>query len=219
MLSSSEMESLKNEGWLKKNINITSKHELLNVGKFLGLPVPSRTNGNLIEELRPIEKREAHKNSLSSRYGTNNFPLHTDTAYRKVPVRYIILYAKNPGSGRRPTLLVDGFKSIDETISKKLESAIIKIKNGKYSFICNMLEVNNLGHYCLRLDQDCMIPATRESAEVLDEYIDLLAKQKQLEISWNTGDLLVIDNWRMLHGRGKAESKDDNRLLYRLNLL
>lgn len=219
MLSPIENEKLKNDGWVTKRINSVSKQEILRIGEFLGQPIPSRINGDLIDELRPIEKNQANKNSLSSIYGTKGFPLHTDTAYRKVPVRYIILYAKNPGSGRRPTLLVDGFQSIDRSISKsKLESAIFKIKNGRYSFLCNMLETNEKGNYRLRFDQGCMIPATRESSVVLNQFIKLLEEQQTIEVNWTAGDLLIIDNWRMLHGRGTAQIKDDDRLLYRLNI-
>jgi alpha-ketoglutarate-dependent taurine dioxygenase len=219
MLSIAEIEKIRKEGWLKKNISLVSKLELLKIGEMLGHPISSRMNSGLIDELIPLDKSYASKNSLSFNHGTKGFPLHTDTAYKKNPVKYIILYMKNPGSGSRPTLLVDGYESIKTPLIKlKLESAIFKIKNGKYSFLSNMLE-NTPSGIRLRFDQGCMIPATRDSSIILNEYIEILRRQQMSLVDWSTGDLLIIDNWRMLHGRGTAKNDDSDRLLYRLNIL
>jgi len=221
MFSSVEIEILKKEGWIKKNIHLSSKNEIIQIGELLGKPISSRINGDLVDELRPLGIKEAQKNSLSSLYGTDTFPLHTDTAYKKIPVRYIILYAKNPGRGKRPTLLIDGHKIIDSEIDKDLLlTTILKIKNGKYSFLSKILELDEKEDvYRIRFDQGCMIPATNESKLILNKYISILNQQKIIEINWELGDLLVFDNWRMLHGRGKSVVEDKDRLLYRLNIL
>lgn len=220
MLSLVEIEMLKKEGWIKKNIGISSKEEIIQIGELLGKPIPSRVSGDLVDELRPTGIEEAKKNSLSSLYGKNRFPLHTDTAYKTIPIRYLILYAKNPGGGKRPTLLVDGLKLIDSGMDKNLLlSAIFKIKNGKYSFLGKMFEIDKMEEvYRIRLDQGCMIPATKESRMIFEQYVSVLDRQKKIEVKWESGDLLVLDNWRMLHGRGNSATEDDDRLLFRLNI-
>jgi alpha-ketoglutarate-dependent taurine dioxygenase len=220
MLSPDDIKILDSEGWIKKNIGIASKEELLYIGELLGQPVSSRNNNVLIDELRPLEKNQAKINSLSSKFGTKSFPFHTDTAYKKIPVRYIILYAINPGAGHRTTLLVDGLRIFDLKVNKsKLESAIFKIKNGRYSFITNMIEINKDATYRIRFDLSCMIPATRESIVMLNKCKKLIEGQEIIELEWVKGDLLILDNWRMLHGRGSVQVNDDDRLLYRLNIL
>ena len=39
---------------------------------------------------------------------------------------------------------------------------------------------------------------------------------KRITIDWSEGDLLIIDNWRMLHGRGSAITIDSDRLLIKM---
>jgi hypothetical protein len=39
--------------------------------------------------------------SLSSLYGYNEFPFHTDVAYWPAPAKYLAFYCINPGSGKR----------------------------------------------------------------------------------------------------------------------
>jgi alpha-ketoglutarate-dependent taurine dioxygenase len=219
MLISNEIEILVKEGWVKKNLKSTSKSELIEIGRKLGEPVSSRAKGDLVDELRPLAQIKANRNSLSSLYGTGSFPLHTDTAYKRTPVRYILLYAKKTGAGNRVTFLTDGFQSIDNNVSKtELESTVFKIKNGKYSFLGSMLCRSDLGEYFIRLDQGCMVPATRESRVVFHTYLESLDQQPKIEVNWEEGDLLIIDNWRMLHGRGPSLSYDADRLLYRMNV-
>lgn len=37
--------------------------------------------------------------------------------------------------------------------------------------------------------------------------------------TWRPGLVLVLDNWRMLHGRGPSEAPDSDRELYRISIL
>ena len=58
-----------------------------------------------IRDIRPESKDSAKTNTLSSRYGTDAFPFHTDTAHWERPARYLALYCIDAGEGHRATLL------------------------------------------------------------------------------------------------------------------
>lgn len=220
MLSIGELELLNKDGWILKNINLKEKSDLLKISKLLGEAVPSRINGDLIDKLSPIEINDANPNSLSALNGTGNFPFHTDMAYQKKPARYIILYVANPGPGNRPTLLIDGYKLIDNLKAYFDLNGVFKVKNGKKSFLCNFFEKDEeTGVYRIRMDQGCMTPVTRHSILLFKRIWELIDKEKPHTIVWEQGDLLIFDNWRMLHGRGSSNIPDSNRTLYRINII
>lgn len=62
-----------------------------------------------VRDIRPQPISLAKTNTLSSRYGTEAFPFHTDTAHWDQPARFLALYCVNPGAGKRPTLLQDSY--------------------------------------------------------------------------------------------------------------
>jgi Taurine catabolism dioxygenase TauD, TfdA family. len=101
------MKELEEVGYIKHNIPGLIKKDLIAIAEQIGIPVKTRFGAEVIDRLSPKEKKDAHNNSLSRIYGLNSFPLHTDTAYFKIPVRYILLYSINPGTGDRPTYFYD----------------------------------------------------------------------------------------------------------------
>jgi len=60
-----------------------------------------------------------------------------------------------------------------------------------------------------------MEPVTSESAEVMRLFEYGRNRQKIVEHDWEPGCLLVIDNWRVLHGRGNREAADPSRKMMR----
>ncbi len=62
-----------------------------------------------IRNICPQLRAEAKPNTLSSRYGMGPFPFHTDVAHWLLSARFVILYCQQPGSGARPTLLLDSW--------------------------------------------------------------------------------------------------------------
>lgn len=208
---------LEKEGFVKINKPNLRDDELIHISNMIGLPVDSRIGGYIIDRLSPKKKEAAHKNSLSNIHELNSFPLHSDTAYYKIPVKYIMLYCKNPGVGDRPTYLYDTYQLInkDEEFRFKLANTIYKVINGRNSFLTTL---HNPNMSFFRLDRDCMRSITDEGEELLKEIDTLIQKDDIQEIKWSLGDLLIIDNWRFLHGRGSSKSEDLDRLLYRISI-
>jgi alpha-ketoglutarate-dependent taurine dioxygenase len=67
----------------------------------------------------------------------------------------------------------------------------------------------------IRYDPGCMVPQGSES-EASAKLIAHRAKEVGFTaVHWRTGDVLVIDNWNALHGRGRgvSEASSDRKLL------
>lgn len=192
-------------GWL------ASKDQLLDLAKSLGTPRAMRSAGELIEELRPQEEGMANKNSLSSRHGKRVFPFHTDCAFWLVPPRYLILRATGNSSGT-PTRIaqVDWLNDAPDLL-ERARTSIFKVINGRQSFLSPILERN-----FLRFDRDCMIPGTSGSHTLFQELDAAIPQSKILDVEWSDGFCLVIDNWRVLHGRSSCEDENGTRVLNRV---
>ncbi|MEH2250350.1 TauD/TfdA family dioxygenase [Nostoc sp.] len=86
-------------------------------------------------------------------------------------------------------------------------SAIIPSRCGKYQvFINSLLPTKQLSPKILKFEDDSEIPE-----EVVSE-LNEIAEKITTEISWRKGDILMIDNTRILHGR--RAFADDQRDIY-----
>ncbi|WP_431809857.1 TauD/TfdA family dioxygenase [Brevibacillus agri] len=213
------IKELEDVGYIKLNIPGLNEEDLIAISNQIGIPIRTRLGAEVIDRLSPKEKKDAHKNSLSRNHGLNSFPLHTDTAYFKIPVRYILLYSINPGSGDRPTYLYDAKNLFnhDKELRFELANVLFKVINGRNSFLTTIYNSHQNKNY-FRLDRDCMKAASSEGTELLTKIDNLISPRDLIEVKWNFGDLLILDNWRFLHGRGKSNMMDNDRLLLRVSI-
>ena len=103
-----DLTELNTRGWALVD-GVSSQTDLLELGKALGSPVRT-PNGELVKEIRRIPRDEAPPGSQSALYGAGPFPLHTDTVFWPLPVRYVLL--RGYGDTRRPTTV----KSFSELV-------------------------------------------------------------------------------------------------------
>jgi len=95
-------------------------------------------------------------------------------------------------------------------ILEYISPAIIPSKCGKYQvFINSLLPTKQLSPNILKFEDDSDIPE-----EVVSE-LNKIAEKITTEISWQKGDILMIDNTRILHGR-RAFSDDQRDIYIRL---
>lgn len=180
----------------------------------LGVPTSSRPGTVPIRDISPqiIPDR---KNTLSSRYGLDAFPFHTDTAFWRVPARYLVLRCVNPGSGSRPTLLNDSREwNPSNAETRLLENGVWRTSNSR-PFLCSLITRSN-SQYLFRFDRDCMRPMTRRSAGAYEVIEAKIQESSTIRIDWGAGDLLAVDNHRVLHARGTAARPDLDRVLTRV---
>jgi hypothetical protein len=181
------------------------------VGKFI-----TRRDGGFIEHLSPQAATAARPSSLSMKFGTGALPLHCDTAHWIVPCRYVALACAVPGSIDAPTVLLDThdieFSNEQYTLAR---SACFIVRNGRRSFYASLIDCNRS---FVRVDPGCMEPVTEESAKAIELYGYERNRSKTVAFHWHPGDLLIIDNWRVLHGRGNEVTADLSRRLLRVYL-
>jgi len=189
--------------------------DLIEIVQQLGPIRVDRRSPEPVREIRPQPICSANPNTLSSRYGTGVFPFHTDTAHWDQPARYLVLYCVEPGEGRRPTLVQDSRVWQLNEAEKDLACRALWKTGHVRPRLC-MLAERTANCLTIRYDKDCMRPMTAEARE-LEPLIEFRINQAdRKEIDWDAGDLLVIDNQRMLHARGKSNGMDTNRMLKRI---
>lgn len=168
-----------------------------------------------VREIRPQAVQFAKENTLSSRYGTDAFPFHTDTAHWDRPARYLALYCVDPGEGKRPTLIQDSRLWRLDEVERDLACRALWKTGHLRPRLCMLAECTE-GELAIRYDMDCMRPMTREARELEALIEDRISRSGQTQIDWQPDSLLIIDNRRMVHARGKSYRPDTSRVLKRM---
>jgi alpha-ketoglutarate-dependent taurine dioxygenase len=174
----------------------------------------SRGNGSAVDRLNPTRTEAAKPRSLSARFGAGGFPLHTDGAYVRQPPRLLVLYCVQDTEQRPTRLLRWDEADWSAELLSRLRRETYWFRNGRHSFLDSVVSP---GRSFVRFDAGCMIPATRLASATLAELMERLSTRLCLELQWRPGMTLIIDNWRMLHGRGTA-AFTGSRTLLRLQL-
>jgi L-asparagine oxygenase len=189
--------------------------ELLELATRLGVPTSDTRSEGIVKDLHPQESQSSPHNTLSARFGTGAFPLHTETAYWRNPARYVLLHCVSPGTGGRPTLLVDVTPNLGDAARDALRDSMWIVGRTRRPFLVNVLESAGSG-LRLRFDPECMSPAEKPAERALQLLDAFLATQPAISIGWRHGDLLILDNHRVVHGRGSSETPDPDRHLRRV---
>ena len=166
-----------------------------------------------MDQLRVRERDDAPSRSLSGIHGHGGFPLHTDFAHYAIPPRYVLL--RNACTVPiRPTIVqtLDAL-SCPETAQRTLQRRVWVIRGGPVPFYAPVLF--GAGAY-VRWDAACMSPSAL-ATDALHTWTECLAFAKPFRFEWDINTVLVIDNWRTLHGRaGDTMASDANRVLERI---
>jgi hypothetical protein len=188
---------------------------LMAVSRKLGTPNKGR-NAKAVEVLTPKNTDEAHQNSLSDQYGKGELPFHVDSSHQQVPSRYLVFACSRADGKVAPTFLLDVSHlelGADDAIA--LETGVFLVRNGKRSFYAN---IRRPDAPFMRWDPGCMYPQDSIAESVASKLSHLSHILAVRTINWSTGALLVVDNWRMLHARGKVLSNHGDRALLRTTI-
>ncbi len=165
----------------------------------------------------------APTNLYSGNYGLQEFPLHTDLAHWYIPPRYLILRCVIPAPDVL-TALVDfstALAGIPENTIRRAQLLPRRKLDGKRHLLRLLQNVD--GKHLLRWDSLFVVPANREAKEVSDHVINLpinlRVKPQIMKMAFTyPGDTIIVDNWRMLHGRSSVPSSSVDRLIERVYL-
>lgn len=183
--------------------------ELCKFGDRLGTRVAGRA-GSLHEVIEPHGADDAHPRSLSARYGLDALPFHTELSHRTRPCRYLLLGCIDPGSPAAATMLLDwqtlGLSSEEFDL---LEGTPVLVRSGRRSFYSTILAP---GGAFLRYDPGCLEAVDQRGRMALALIEDRIATASPKAHHWRQGDILIIDNWRVLHGRSPSDPGSGRRL-------
>jgi alpha-ketoglutarate-dependent taurine dioxygenase len=87
--------------------------------------------------------------------------------------------------------------------------------NGRNSFFSTIL---SKARPFVRFDPGCMTATTSDGEKALEVLSRHIWSDYVETIHWKTGAVLVMDNWRLLHGRGRADCSDSDRKLLRISI-
>ena len=170
-----------------------------------------------VQLLTPRQTEHATLNTYSGNFGTESFPLHTDMAHWFLPPKFFALRCVI-GSRNVSTTLVDVNDLIQVVGRRDLTRALFRPRRPlKQNLpLLRLLTRHEDGSETFRWDSLFVVPATNESQAISKIVADHLASLKPMEV-WleNPGDTLILDNWRMLHGRSQVSKEDKLRQVER----
>ena len=170
----------------------------------------------LVDILVPRPQGVAPSSTLSALHGVGSFPFHTETAHWRTPVDWVILRCVNPGSGNRPTLLIDGFSlNLKNTEIYQLTRSLMVVRNGARSFLAPLAKQDNESLF-FRHDPGCMRPVSKIDRTALNIIENRIIRATPTEVFWETGRCLIFDNRRILHSRAASQVVDFDRRLERI---
>ncbi|MEY8239276.1 MAG: hypothetical protein RPT25_02960 [Cycloclasticus sp.] len=167
----------------------------------------------LVQTLTPRFRENEQENTYSGNYGLNEFPFHTDLAHWYVPPRYLFLRCEFPAVDVA-TKLIDCQDIMNDEVIDLLARAHFRPRkrlDGK----SNILKIFNENIF--RWDSIFIKPANKIGERLKICIVELLHSIQSQEVFLTSkGDCLLIDNWRMLHGRGCIDSNSMNRKIERV---
>ncbi|MEZ5216909.1 MAG: TauD/TfdA family dioxygenase [Ilumatobacteraceae bacterium] len=198
-----------------------TEHTLLSVGAVLGEPVGylPELGGRLIQDLCPVPAASDRQTSTSSR---STLMFHTEAAFHPHRPSYLLLACRRADhegvAATTFTALADVLGDLDDDTVAVLRSPRFRLfpdesyldgKPGRWTAPVPVLRVE-AGRTSLVFDADLLRPEDAEAATAL-ETLRHAVDHRQQAIFLRPGDLLVIDNDVVVHGRSPFPARFDGR--------
>lgn len=196
------------------NRSLTTIQIAMELGEPIEIPgIP------VVQKIIPREKENAPKNIYSGTYGLREFPLHSDLAHWHIPPHYLILRCIVPSSNVF-TCLMDFPECLAQVPESTIQRALFLPRRnilGKKHILRIRQEIGERS--LLRWDELFLAPANQEGDEMHKYMTSPMSKRSTLELQLlHPADTLIIDNWRMLHGRSSVPTIGLKRIVERTYL-
>lgn len=189
-----------------------SDETLLALASSFGKVVPG-ARGEMVQTLPAREKGNGPKGSFSYVVGYEQFPWHTDTAYWDVPARFLLLASEKASSCATTYQSFDDIKNGIADFDYLMARAVYLMDvPGERRYVSPCFDF--LGRSGYRLDFHIYKPMNME-AENLMRLVGMMLEKSYHRHLWTGKNVVVMDNWRMIHGR-EAAIEDKNRILKRI---
>jgi L-asparagine oxygenase len=154
--------------------------------------------------------------TLSKSYGLSEFPFHTDGAHFVIPPRWVILEYLGIEKSGTATLVTDTQPIIRlPTYEDIFYNQIYTVTGGPSTFLTTIVNTIIYSVPIFRWNQLIMKPVNQKS-HIRFQNINF---DEIHRLSWYPNQIVILDNWRVLHGREIVKEQDvDKRILKRYNL-
>lgn len=169
--------------------------------------------GAYVERLESLEEDTAPAASLSAQFGCGKFPYHVDMAHLPTPCRYVVLgcgFAEERPAATLIQSVADLKLSPDEVDC--LRNGVFLVRNGRRSFYASVLSEKQ---YYFRWDPGCMLAKDGYASSAQAAIERELGDNEPARHHWKVGAILVLDNWKVLHGRESCDREGTRRVIYR----
>lgn len=173
-------------------------------------PVPTRRTDPVLAALRPLERSSARPGSMSAKFGRGCLPLHTDGAYMAHPPEVVILSARQR-SDVGTCLLDVRVGALPSKVETAARHGVFALRDGVTVRCCTARDPSGRFRY----DPVIMMPRDALARSVA-RYLDR-AMAAAVVHAWREGEIVVIDNTSVVHGRADA-APDPERELFRVML-
>lgn len=193
--------------WLDGDNHADLCSSLARTAMQLGEIVPGRSR-KVVEILKPVPVAEAYPRSISAVVGAGVQPWHTDLAHQVAPARLVLLACLEPGEIPVATELCDGPQQLPASLRQHANCEPFLVRSGRQAFYSTVFDES---FSRLRFDPGCMTSATPSGIQIEQVFSHCVPS---VSITLARGQLLLIDNWRMLHRRQDA-AKSAGRVMAR----
>jgi hypothetical protein len=164
------------------------------------------------ERLSPRPRTLARLNSLSSKYGLDELPPHTDGAHHRIPPRVVVLWCLQDDPTETPTYL-RRFKPslLCSDFWDRLKASIWSVRIRRELHFYR----RPVSHDEISWDPGCFVNDRTERLE-RDEVDATLRGLPHEAVYWKCGAALIINNRRVLHSRAAVTDTIGNRELFRV---
>lgn len=194
--------------------NCDSVESFISLVKKLGEIIPT-TNGQEYDVIVANDGRNARLGSFSQNFGLNTFPLHTDTAFWAVPARLLVMWSPEISSTSTTMLpwkdILDRFSQTEKNAVNEAVFVVKTFENSNYRAI-NFISSKKNGY---RYDPNIMLPANRQAEKFVEAFNKVISQVNLIDLYWSGSNVLVLNNWKMLHGRSRVDNEHEKRKIYR----
>ena len=171
-----------------------------------------------VQMLTPRDTDRATPNTYSGNFGTGEFPLHTDLAHWATPPRFIALRCQT-GSGSVATSVLDFQAVMPRLMPAELRAVLVQPRRptGNAKHLLRLYE-RPVGSTTDRIRWDAVFiqPSNEYASSVVVRVKRAVeASEPKRVLLRETGDTLLLDNWRVMHGRSRVPLEARKRCIAR----
>jgi alpha-ketoglutarate-dependent taurine dioxygenase len=172
-------------------------------------------NGIIVQYLRPRFRGEGVEGSFSFNLGLNEFPFHTDTAFWEHPARFLLMASQKASSCG--TIVIDTSGWIDSLTEAEINTLLNSVFSLRtihgIKFVSILCRIGK--NFLFRYDPNIMEPFNASAKSAVKMIRNFIINTKQIEVEWTGNNVLVLDNWRLMHKRSECKH-ELNRVLKRV---